>query len=139
MNFSLFSKKYERSEVVEVSAQEMLAATNKLRAVNAEAELKRTEIILQATNGKRSFELARTDRLNSSWVGAGLSFNQEIRYAIGRLQALSRDLAQNDPYVKKFLTTYSNYIIGPESFTVKNKAYDWGKNDDGSQLKTYDT
>lgn len=94
---------------------------------------------IEEKNQERQFDAANQDRVNSSWRGAGLSFNQEIRYSKKRLISVCRDLAQNDPYVKKYLRTVKKYVIGPEGFTVKVKSYDWGRNELGKTVRINDS
>ena len=79
-------------------------------------------------------------RQNASWVGASKSINTEVKYGLQRLQNISRDLAENDPLIKKYLRTLIKYVIGPEGPTIKAKSYDLVYDKKSGQLdKVYDT
>lgn len=132
------------SDVQEISFDEMVRATSALKSVSTplgpldSARGPKDGGQALTVTGKRAFEAAAYNRATDSWVGAGISFNREIRYALYRLRAISRDLAQNDPYIKKWLNSISNYTVGPKSFTIKNKAFDWVQQPDKSTKKVYD-
>lgn len=87
--------------------------------------------------GQRQFEAAIPDRTNASWRGASPSINNEIKFSLRQLRAKCRDLAQNDPYIKKYLRTCKKYIIGPEGFTIKNKSFEVAKDEEGRWYKKF--
>ena len=86
---------------------------------------------------KRAFQPAKLDRLTSSWSSSQTNINYDIRSGNRILRARARDLAENDPYARKFLRMLEKNVIGPAGFSFQNKAYDW-KKVDGESKKVYD-
>ncbi|MFA7360779.1 MAG: phage portal protein [Candidatus Kapaibacterium sp.] len=89
--------------------------------------------------GKRAFEAAATTRLNSAFLGTYNSVNFDIKQGLSVIRARSRELAENDPLARKFLNMLSKYVIGPEGFTHRNKAFEFVQGKDGKFVKTPDT
>lgn len=72
----------------------------------------------------RFYEAADQSRTKATWQGSQATSNEEIRRALYRLRARSRDLAQNNDYMKKILSLHVNNIVGPDGFTLKVLARD---------------
>jgi len=78
---------------------------------------------------KRAVEASLVSRLTSSWNASNLSADEEMRRAIERTRARSRDLAYNNEYAKKFLQMCATHIAGPAGFTLQSLAMDRGRPD----------
>ena len=50
---------------------------------------------------KRSYEAAKQNRLLASWQAVSRSINADIREGVDAVRGRARDLAQNEPMVKK--------------------------------------
>jgi lambda family phage portal protein len=72
---------------------------------------------------QRSFIGAITDRLVSGWVTDSMSGDSDLRYSLPTLRSRSRDLAQNNNYVRKSLNLIVVNVVG-EGITLQNKAVD---------------
>lgn len=81
---------------------------------------------------KRGFDGAQGGRLFSDWVLQGMSADSEIRGNLNQLRVRCRDLANNDPYAKKYLRLLRDNVVGETGFNLQVQA----KNDDG-QLDEY--
>ena len=51
---------------------------------------------------KRTFDAARQTRLVASWAAVTRSINTDLKDGIDAVRARVRDLAQNEPMVKKY-------------------------------------
>ena len=68
---------------------------------------------------KRAVEASLVSRLTSSWNASNLSADEEMRRAIERTRARSRDLAYNNEYARKYLQMVQTHIVGPAGFTLQ--------------------
>lgn len=87
---------------------------------------------------QRSFEAAQISQLYSDWATTIRTINSDIRVGHVRLVARSREAAKNDPYAKKSLRLLTKNVLGHTGPTFRNKAFDWGKDDNGAPKKIYD-
>lgn len=71
---------------------------------------------------KRLYEGAQVGRLNGDWTTAPTSGNHDLRQGLRTLRARSRDLARNDPYIKKFLSMVAVNVVGAKGVTLQVKA-----------------
>lgn len=60
----------------------------------------------------RSFDGARYDRLVSDWVTSTNSLDADLRKGLKTLRQRSRDLAQNNDYVRNALRVIENNVVG---------------------------
>lgn len=67
----------------------------------------------------RAFEAARRDRLTASWSTHGSSMDTDVRMGLSALRTRSRDLAQNNPYARRFLQMVENHVVGPLGFQLQ--------------------
>lgn len=67
----------------------------------------------------RRFDAAAVNRLTASWFSTSQSIDQELRSDLDRLRQRSRDLANNNDYVKKFLQMVVVNLIGPSGFVLQ--------------------
>ncbi len=76
----------------------------------------------QALALKRYYDAARTDRLNADWTTTPTSGNHELRQGLRSMRARARDMARNDPYIKKFLGVVVKNVVGPKGVTLQARA-----------------
>jgi lambda family phage portal protein len=65
---------------------------------------------------RRSYSGAAVDNLTASFSGDLGSINRDLAVQLSLLVGRSRQLAKNDPYVRKFLRMAQNHIVGPAGF-----------------------
>lgn len=68
---------------------------------------------------RRAFDAAVLNRLTASWYGAAQRIDDELKGDLDRLRARSRDLANNNDYVRKFLRMVERNIVGPSGFVLQ--------------------
>ena len=73
---------------------------------------------------KRAVEAGEVTRLNASWTAQNHPSDEEIRRALERVRARSRDLAYNNEYARKYLQVVATHIVGPAGFTLQALAAD---------------
>lgn len=78
--------------------------------------------------GLRSFYnawmAAVTDNLTESWTRTSYPINEQIKRDLPTLRARSRDLAKNDPHVKKFIRLMKSNIVGRAGVMLQSKVKD---------------
>lgn len=70
----------------------------------------------RTTVARRSYSGAAVGDLTASFSGDLVSINRELEMQLPLLVGRSRQLAKNDPYVRKFLRMAQNHIVGPVGF-----------------------
>lgn len=88
---------------------------------NAQRQQARKPAIVQLSRG---YDAARQDHLTYGWRATNNSADHDIRMALDRVRARSRDLAQNNDYMRKFLRMVSGNVIGHSGFLFKSLAAD---------------
>lgn len=78
----------------------------------------------------RAYNGAKTGNLVSDWSTATTSANKEIREGIKSLRARARDLERNNDYVRRFLASLENNVIGARGIKLQAKAKDENGNFD---------
>ena len=73
---------------------------------------------------KRSFEAAKSSRLNSGWSTANTKIDAELRGDLTALRARARDLSINNDYARKFLAMMTDNVVGPNGFTLQSQVAD---------------
>jgi lambda family phage portal protein len=61
---------------------------------------------------KRQFAAAAVNRLTSTWTGTYNSLDRDLASALPRLRARARELAQNNDYVRRYLSMVAANIAG---------------------------
>jgi lambda family phage portal protein len=86
----------------------------------------------------RGFAAGTTDRLTRDWSTTSLSPDQDIKATLVQMIARSRDLAQNNDYIKKYLRLVEVNVVGahPEGIQLKPLA---DKNDGTPDKAARDT
>jgi len=67
-----------------------------------------------------AWDAAKIDNLVSGWVTTPVPINQQIENTLRTIRARSRQLAKNDPYVRRFLQLARSNIVGPNGFTLRS-------------------
>jgi lambda family phage portal protein len=89
------------------------------------AERRKAEAARQKTAAlKRTYQGAVSNRLTGDWTIFSSSTRSELRSQLRNLRARSRDLARNDPYMKKFLSMVRSNVIGPHGIKLQAKLSD---------------
>lgn len=92
-----------------------------------------------AERGRRSsnggFDAAQVSAIYNDWMTSIHSINQDIKSGHNKIVARARESALNDGYAKKFLNTVNQNMIGPGGFVLRNKAFDWGKDEKTKKSK----
>jgi lambda family phage portal protein len=73
---------------------------------------------------RRSYDIAKIDRLTSSFQAPISTGDSELRYALATARARSRELERNNDYAKKFLQMCEVNVVGRAGFTLKNLSKD---------------
>jgi lambda family phage portal protein len=66
---------------------------------------------------KRAFAMAQHNRLTANWSSFPVAPNREMRTQLRTMRSRSRNLGQNDDYIKRYLSLRENNIPGPTGFT----------------------
>ena len=76
---------------------------------------------------KKSFNAARNSRLKANYfsVSTGSDINSDIFTDGYQLMKTAREFEKNNAYVRKFLNTMVNNIVGPTGFNLSVKGYDY--------------
>jgi lambda family phage portal protein len=96
----------------------------KLIPDNIRSLLARAWPSLAAVPKQRRFEGARMSRLERDWSVVQTSTNSELRSSLRVLRSRSRDLARNDPTIKRFLSRVRTNVAGPDGFKLQARARD---------------
>jgi lambda family phage portal protein len=83
---------------------------------------------------RRGFDAAQVSRLTSTWTTSQLSMNQDLLASLPTLRARSRDLANNNDYMRHFLRMCRVNIVGPTGFDLQWQPF----REDGTTLDTED-
>jgi len=67
---------------------------------------------------QRAYAAAQITRLNSNWKTYTQTANRDIALALPVLRARSRDLAQNNEYMRKFVMMVRNNVSGPNGMNL---------------------
>ena len=79
---------------------------------------------LSTLQSERSFAAAQNTNLTSDWNDIYDTISSSQNKGLVRLRGRSRQLAQNDPWAKKYLFMLQKNVVGPDGFTLRNAAHD---------------
>lgn len=105
------------------------AALNAFKEPAVEPAFIRTAPTISVTSGRdksrsqrieTAWEGAKIDNLVSGWITTPIPINQQIEQTLRIVRARSRQLAKNDPYVRRFLQLARSNIVGPVGFTFRS-------------------
>jgi lambda family phage portal protein len=71
---------------------------------------------------QRSLSGAQITNLTSDWNNVFETISGMQRVSLRRLVGRSRDFALNDPWAKGYLRSLDKNVVGPDGFTLRNKA-----------------
>lgn len=74
--------------------------------------------------GRRNFAGAKQDRLTADWLLGGQGINETLAMQLPTLRFRSRDLARNNPFVKKFIRALRRNVIGPHGLALQVQSSD---------------
>ena len=69
--------------------------------------------------GVRAFAMAQHNRLTRNWPAFPIAVNREMRTQLRTMRNRSRNLAQNDDFIARYLHLRENNIAGPTGFTLQ--------------------
>jgi lambda family phage portal protein len=72
-------------------------------------------------SGRRSYSAAKNNNMTDDWNTTGYTADQEIRFDLLPLRSRARDLVNNDPYARKYMTLRRENVIGSEGFILQMK------------------
>ena len=113
------------SPVVAPHAAKLAAAQEWLRARGAYV-LERTagrqwrrDFRAPAVARRRNFDAGTVGRLTAAWTASRQHINRMLRGNLLVMRGRSRDLARNDPYVRKFLQMVETNVVGPKGIGLQ--------------------
>lgn len=78
---------------------------------------------------KRTFDAAKQNRLVASWFSVSKSINSELKEGIDAVRARARDLHQNEPMAKKYLSLVAANVIGSTGIVLQARIQEGDKQD----------
>lgn len=73
---------------------------------------------------RRNYAAAQVNRLTQGWSTVSGSANSDIFRSLDAVRARSRTLANNDEYVKKWLSMVVAHVVGPQGFRLQARVTD---------------
>lgn len=67
---------------------------------------------------KRAYAMAQHNRLTANWSRMPVAPNRDLRVGLRDMRNRSRNLQQNEDYIKRYLSLRENNIPGPTGFTL---------------------
>lgn len=104
-------------------SQQQFTGSRVLAQWNAQRQAARRPVVVQMA---RAYDAARQDHLTFGWKATNNSADHDIRMSLERVRARSRDLAQNNDYMRKFLRMVPGNVVGHSGFLFKSLAHDMG-------------
>ena len=82
---------------------------------------------------RRNYAAAQVNRLTEGWTTSNISANASVHRSLDAVRARSRQLANDDEYIKKWLGLVVTNVVGPNGFRFQARVYDKPSNpDDGA-------
>lgn len=78
----------------------------------------------------RFFDAARVDNLTFGFQSSNSSIDDDLKASLERLRGRSRNLAQNNDHMRRFLQMVTANVVGPNGFTLQCKAREGERMDD---------
>ncbi len=73
----------------------------------------------KAAIARRRFDGAAVDRFTAGWLATMDAIDTELRSDLDRLRTRARDLAKNNPVVKRYLKMVGDNVVGPNGFKLQ--------------------
>jgi lambda family phage portal protein len=107
-----------------VAEDRRLAAAAQLERQRAEyaRQLGHVRRMARVYNASRQYTAANVDRLSTDWLVASTTYQAELYRYLRPLRARSRDMARNNPYMKRFLGMVRRNVIGPGGIKLQVRA-----------------
>jgi lambda family phage portal protein len=93
-------------------------------------EMARVRQMARVYGAARQYAAATVDRLSSDWSVASTTFQAEIYRHLRALRARSRDMARNNPHMKRFLGMVRRNVVGPAGIKLQVRAKRGGELDE---------
>lgn len=78
----------------------------------------------EVKTAKRSFNAAQVGRLTNSWTTQPKPIDADIRAGLRKLRARTREQAQNNDYVRRFLALTKSNVIGSQGVILQARSVD---------------
>lgn len=100
------------------------ALSEQLARADAESrrEMARARQMARVYTSARQYAAATVDRFSSDWSVASTTFQAEIYRHLRGLRARSRDMARNNPHMKRFLGMVRRNVVGPAGIKLQVRA-----------------
>ena len=85
-------------------------------------EMARVRQMARVYGAARQYAAATVDRFSSDWSVASTTYQTEIYRHLRSLRARSRDMARNNPHMKKFLGMVRRNVVGPGGIKLQVRA-----------------
>lgn len=79
---------------------------------------------------RNAWSASATDRLFSNWSTVSQPINQQLEGELRSLRARSRELAKNEPYLRRFFQLCRSNIVGPKGFVLRSEVMRTNGNQD---------
>ena len=73
---------------------------------------------------QRNYAAAQINRLTEGWTTVSMSANASVHRSLDPVRARSRQLANDDEYVKKWLSLVVTNVVGPQGYRFQARVYD---------------
>ncbi|HSW65199.1 MAG TPA: phage portal protein [Dissulfurispiraceae bacterium] len=70
----------------------------------------------------RNYAAAKVDNLTADWLTSGQTSDEILRWSLSRMRERSRELSQNNDYMKNFLRKLRINVVGPNGISMQSKA-----------------
>jgi lambda family phage portal protein len=101
------------SAVVAERRRTAAAAQSERRISEGQREMARVRQMARVYTSARQYAAAAVDRFSSDWSVASTTYQAEIYRHLRSLRARSRDMARNNPHMKRFLGMVRRNVVGP--------------------------
>jgi lambda family phage portal protein len=85
-------------------------------------EMARVRQMARVYGAARQYAAATVDRLSSDWSVASTTYQAEIYRHLRALRARSRDMARNNPHMRRFLGMTRRNVVGPGGIKLQVRA-----------------
>jgi lambda family phage portal protein len=92
------------------------------RIEEGKREMARVRQMARAYGAARQYAAATVDRFSSDWSVASTTYQTEIYRHLRSLRARSRDMARNNPHMKRFLGMVRRNVVGPAGIKLQVRA-----------------
>jgi lambda family phage portal protein len=99
-------------------------ATVKALAALQQMTTKVDALPIKLQGHQRNYAAAQVNRLTQGWTTVSGSANSDIHRSLDAVRARSRKLANDDEYVKKWLSMVTTNVVGPSGFRFQARVYD---------------